>query len=408
MSGSVDSVYIFVSDALRYDRTPDRLSDYGPVVKTAASATNTCTSFPTIMTGLYPPQHGVWTFSGLVDPSTPTIFDLVDGSFPCYWTPSPVHDSVDDVAHNNDLAAFLRELDRHEGPFVVLDRDNSTHLPYGYDSADGVDEATERYGYDMSPPLRSEDGKLTTDEYRASRAGDFERRRSEYDLAAEASVRRFENRLNVLRDFGMLEDTLVVFTADHGEELGEFGRFTHGRTPVPGTVYVPTLFHRPDGEITAEGDFMSHTDLFPTMASAMGEPTPDGPGYDLFEGVPDGRLVFSAIRTSSYSGERLEYGAWERDGGHAFSDVLKDVPAEIVHFLKEREYSWREALAVARGEFARRNRAFGAPESDRDEARRFCRNVLERSEGGSNRTQELDDEVKDHLEDLGYREDTIE
>jgi predicted AlkP superfamily pyrophosphatase or phosphodiesterase len=59
IEGSIDNVYIFVADALRYGSTPDTLSEFGTVIEAIASSTVTCTSYPSMVTGRYPTEHGV-------------------------------------------------------------------------------------------------------------------------------------------------------------------------------------------------------------------------------------------------------------------------------------------------------------------------------------------------------------
>jgi arylsulfatase A-like enzyme len=46
---------------------------------------------------------------------------------------------------------------------------------------------------------------------------------------------------------GLLENTLVVITSDHGEELGEHGLFGHGRSLYGQEVHVPLLILHPGG-----------------------------------------------------------------------------------------------------------------------------------------------------------------
>ena len=414
--GQVENVYIYVSDALRYDSVPERLREYGSVLKTVSSGTNTCTEFPTMVTGLYPPQHGVWTFSGLIDSSTETIFDFADGEFPNYWTPSPIVDSRDDVIHYNDLFEYFQHVERLDQPFVLLDRDNLPHLPYGYDNASGLDKVTEEFGYDMSPVFTAEGENPSSKEYQAQRDGDFEQMRQDYRVAAEGSVRRFESRLGVLRDLGLLENTLVIFTADHGEELGEYGQFMHGGSPVPETVYVPTLFYRDDRDITVDADFMAHVDLFPTIASAMDVSASDElPGYDLLDGAPERRQIFSAIQSNYLTTNCIEYGSWGPDGGHIFSEIdTFDALTQSMRLSVRRHIlgayplrnAWRTGKATFLGERSRRRLSFGEPHFDHSRAEEFCDTVLDESVSATK--QELDEDVKKRLEDLGYREESIE
>lgn len=77
---------------------------------------------------------------------------------------------------------------------------------------------------------------------------------SDEDLAAEvrayeASVAYLDDRLGRLLDSlserGLLENTLVVVTSDHGEEFGEHGSFEHGGNLYFEQTHVPLVFSWP-------------------------------------------------------------------------------------------------------------------------------------------------------------------
>jgi choline-sulfatase len=48
---------------------------------------------------------------------------------------------------------------------------------------------------------------------------------------------------------GLLRETLVVLTSDHGEGLGEHGEGTHGYFVYQSTLWVPLIFHWPAGPV---------------------------------------------------------------------------------------------------------------------------------------------------------------
>jgi arylsulfatase A-like enzyme len=82
----------------------------------------------------------------------------------------------------------------------------------------------------------------------------------------------------------VLRDTLIVLTADHGEELGDHGGWKHGFTLYEDQIHVPLLL-RWDGRIPA-GRRLKGTvrliDLMPTLAGAAGvKPSPSWQGTDL-------------------------------------------------------------------------------------------------------------------------------
>ena len=85
-------------------------------------------------------------------------------------------------------------------------------------------------------------------------------------------------------DPGVLENTLIVLTADHGEELHDHGGWKHGHTLYEDQIHVP-LIARWDRRIPA-GKRLPGTvrllDLMPTlMAAAGGKPDPAWDGVDL-------------------------------------------------------------------------------------------------------------------------------
>jgi hypothetical protein len=71
-----------------------------------------------------------------------------------------------------------------------------------------------------------------------------------------------------------LEDTLVIFTSDHGELLGEHGETLHVAPACPELVYVPTVFIHPklsesSFQIDATSDIIEHVDIVQTALSLL-------------------------------------------------------------------------------------------------------------------------------------------
>ncbi|MFC1453204.1 sulfatase-like hydrolase/transferase [Verrucomicrobiota bacterium] len=72
---------------------------------------------------------------------------------------------------------------------------------------------------------------------------------------------------------GVLENTLLVFTTDHGEYAGEHG--LHGKNHLYETAYrIPMIMHWPDGieAGTVVDNVMSTVDFQPTILSLLGSP----------------------------------------------------------------------------------------------------------------------------------------
>jgi len=100
--------------------------------------------------------------------------------------------------------------------------------------------------------------------------------------------------LDRLRAAGLLDRTLVVVTADHGESLGEHGETTHSMFVYEGAIRVPLVVWRPGlvpaGRVVS--DPVRLVDVAPTVLELLGERPLQAPHarslLPLIEGRPAG------------------------------------------------------------------------------------------------------------------------
>ena len=87
-----------------------------------------------------------------------------------------------------------------------------------------------------------------------------------------------KNFLEKLKELGRLEDTIVVVTNDHGEEIYDHGSFGHGWTLFEEMIQAPLMIHYPPmfPEASIVDDITEHVDLAPTVLEAMGLPPMKG------------------------------------------------------------------------------------------------------------------------------------
>jgi hypothetical protein len=81
--------------------------------------------------------------------------------------------------------------------------------------------------------------------------------------------------IDFLRDRDLYDRSLIILTSDHGELLGEDGRWGHSYHLFPPVVRVPLLVHLPDGAKSLAVDrhaLTLSTDIVPTIYSALGYP----------------------------------------------------------------------------------------------------------------------------------------
>ena len=97
---------------------------------------------------------------------------------------------------------------------------------------------------------------------------------SEAQHRYEAIVRSVDAELGrlfqALNERGMLEDTAIVLTADHGDEFGDHGHRFHGRTLYDEMVRVPLIMYSPAYPPQAVDQVISHIDVAPTLLSHLG------------------------------------------------------------------------------------------------------------------------------------------
>jgi arylsulfatase A-like enzyme len=100
--------------------------------------------------------------------------------------------------------------------------------------------------------------------------------------------------LDGLHERGILDDCIVVLTADHGETFWEHGDFWHhGAWVYETNVRVPLIVYLPDGR--GEGrvvhEPVSTTDIFPTLLELLNLPLPEPvAGRSLIPGI-DGETL---------------------------------------------------------------------------------------------------------------------
>jgi len=76
--------------------------------------------------------------------------------------------------------------------------------------------------------------------------------------------------LDRLRDLDLYDDTLIVFTADHGEEFREHGNFRHGYTLYDELINVPLIIKYPDRGGEVVDDTVALLDVYPTILDVAG------------------------------------------------------------------------------------------------------------------------------------------
>jgi len=157
--------------------------------------------------------------------------------------------------------------------------------------------------------------------------------------------------LDALRDKGLVENTLVLFTSDHGCMMGEQGEIHKGATRLRNQcTRIPLFIRHPAGEKAGErvNGFCQHQDIMPTLLSLLGEDIPDRVlGRNIWsngktiENAPDYVVSafgkYACIRTEKWNYIRL----WSLDtgntaqAGHVQEELydLENDPEELTNVI---------------------------------------------------------------------------
>ncbi len=90
--------------------------------------------------------------------------------------------------------------------------------------------------------------------------------------------------VEMLDERGLLDETLIILTADHGENLGEHGHLAHVFSVYNTLLHIPLIVRFPDGAraATVRSDVAQLVDLFPTVLRQAGLAEAPNHGRDLF------------------------------------------------------------------------------------------------------------------------------
>ncbi|MBN1809711.1 MAG: choline-sulfatase [Planctomycetes bacterium] len=226
----------------------------------------------------------------------------------------PVTSNEQIVYDDNVHARALRRIRSFSGdaPFFLCVSYSHPHRPFQTSP-----EYWDRYaGVDIplpaAPPRPFEEMNLYeqwiqvhhgVDKGHPDEASVLRARRAYYGMVSYVDDRLGEL-MRALHDSGLADDTLVIFTSDHGEMLGEHGMWFK-RTYHECSSRVPLIVSRPGTPPRRAAEVVSHVDLFPTVLDLAGvDPPASGIDGDSFAAALDGPVpTWKNTAVLDYCGE---------------------------------------------------------------------------------------------------------
>ncbi len=131
--------------------------------------------------------------------------------------------------------------------------------------------------------------------------------------------------LEALRETGLAESTLVLFTSDHGEHLGQH-RMYQKMEMYEQAIRVPLLLRVPGLAPRLFQTPVSHLDVAPTLLDLLGLPAPQD---------CDGRSLAAAIRLAREPEEQPLFCQYS--GNHAVGDIRRAVITRTHKYVHDPE-----------------------------------------------------------------------
>jgi arylsulfatase A-like enzyme len=173
-----------------------------------------------------------------------------------------------------------------------------------------------------------------------------------YDVGVRYADDALGTLLNKLADLGVLDDTAVLVSTDHGEAFGELGVYADHQAADEATCHIPAVLRWPGVAPRVHDGLQYHLDVGATVVDLAGIAVPDTwDGAPIREGEGRDHVVLSQGAWACQRGVRwadsLYLRTWH-DGyhGHWADEMLFDVakdPHETTDLAPSR------AAAVAEG-----------------------------------------------------------
>jgi choline-sulfatase len=117
--------------------------------------------------------------------------------------------------------------------------------------------------------------------------------------------------LETLEDCGLGGNTRVLYTSDHGDNLGARGLWGK-QVLYEEAAKVPMILAGPDVPAGVRREPVSHVDVYPTVMQCVGLAGPKASGASLFGKMPERNIVSEYHASSSRSGEyMIRHGKWK-------------------------------------------------------------------------------------------------
>jgi len=239
----------------------DKLAEEGVLFENAFSqAPWTLPSMASMHTSLYPTQIGLSKFEYRINDKLLTIAEYMRNNF--YNTFAVVSNFVTskffgfEQGFNQFEETYRLKADKSSSKvttdkairFIQNNKDNKFFLWVHYMDPHGnyINHDEFDYGSEYADSLPSEAGTAQLNKIKDTLdTNDLSYVKNLYDEEISYTDKYIGELINSLSELGIEENTIIILTADHGEEFLERTRFGHGETLYQELIHVPLIIYNP-------------------------------------------------------------------------------------------------------------------------------------------------------------------
>lgn len=284
-----------------------------------------------------------------------------------YRSPVPpeLHDTA--VITDHGLDFMHRHLDEHpDEPFVCHLSYVDPHDPYDppeayaalFDPADMPPAVPQEWDPGERPTLHEAAG------FRGfrdcdDRAGVIAEMRARYHGSLKLIDDQIARVVRFLDQRGLRDDTAIVFTSDHGDELGDHGLLTKGVKPYDGSIRCPLVVAGPGVAPGVDERLTCALDILPGLCDLAGvaeDQRPPTEGRSFLADDPGHEAVSVSYRNmhSLITADAWRLTVFDGEDGGQLVDLRGDPNEQCNHYLDPEYAERREAMLRAQIRFAHR------------------------------------------------------
>jgi arylsulfatase A-like enzyme len=177
--------------------------------------------------------------------------------------------AVDAHAIADKVISAMRHRDPAR-PFFIWAHFKDTHRPYVSGPGLRWYETTPKYLQALGYP-DDLDPTLSVRKHYAENHSERETLSALYDAAVRSTDEAIGRIIHAAHDLGLMDDTVIGFSSDHGEEIGEHGDFGHECMAYEHNSRIPMLFKPAGANQGSRSDaLVSSLDFSPTLTALAG------------------------------------------------------------------------------------------------------------------------------------------